>query len=78
MVHGKSFSTHGLQSAQIIPQTFLSPTLNGITYVARHEKLIRQSRGNVKGNDLRISLPPWLSVLVELALGPLAWSDSEE
>lgn len=34
--------------------------------------------GNVKGNDLRRSLPPWLSVSAELALGPLAWSDSVE
>lgn len=54
----KSFSTLGHQSARIIPQTFLSPTLNGITYVVRHEKLIRWSRGNVKGNDLHRSLPP--------------------
>lgn len=41
LVCRKSFSTHGHQSARIIPQTFLSPTLNGITYVVRHEKLIR-------------------------------------
>ncbi len=58
LVCRKSFSTHGHQSARIIPQTFLSPTLNGITYVVRHEKLIHWSRGNVKGNDLRSSLPP--------------------
>lgn len=58
LVRRKSFSTHGHQSARIIPQTFLSPTLNGITYVVRHEKLIRWSLGNVKGNDLRSSLPP--------------------
>lgn len=37
---------------------FLGWTLNGITYVAGHEKLIHWSRGNVKGNDLRSSLPP--------------------
>lgn len=37
---------------------FFKLDLNGITYVARHEKLIRRSRGNVKGNDLRSSLPP--------------------
>lgn len=56
--HKGSFSTHRQQSVRIIPQTFLSPTLNGITYVVRHENLMRWSRGNVKGNDLRSSLPP--------------------
>lgn len=78
-MRGKSFSTHGHQSARVIPQTFLRPALNDITYVGRHEKLIRLSRGNVKGNDLGGgSLPPWLSVSAEPALGPLAWSDSVE
>lgn len=52
------FSTHGHQLVRIIFQTFLSLTLNGITYVVRHEKLIHWSLGNVKGNDLRSSLPP--------------------
>lgn len=53
-----SFSTHWHQSERIISQSFLSPTLNGITYVVKHEKFMRWSRGNVKGNDLRSSLPP--------------------
>lgn len=52
------FSTHDHRLVRIILQTFLSPTLRGITYVVRHEKLIHWSRGNVKGNDLRSRLPP--------------------
>lgn len=52
------FSRMAFNQCESFLKLFSSQALNGNTYVARHEKLIRWSWGNVKGNDLCSSLPP--------------------